>query len=119
MKTQLAFNLASRSPVKKMQDSPGPGAYRNEDVKLKQSPMRSFGIRTETRSKQDTPGPGAYTINDSLQKKAAAAFSLKGRPEDSQLKFNSPGPGEYAVGNLIGKKLELKGIAAGFRSLMK
>jgi hypothetical protein len=85
---------------KKDRDSPGPGAYDGDSVKIKKKEP-SFGFGTQSRlksaGKRQFPDPATYHVKDDLMRKTGQSWGLGyGKKIDLAKTLSSgPGPGTY------------------------
>jgi len=99
------YSIYSRAKSAQIFNTPGPGTYRNEDVKASFSaaPKYSLSSRAKSGSSKKSPGPAAYMLpNSSVAKPATPAYTMRPKPNVGSFTEDlakTPGPGTYKVTN--------------------
>ncbi len=56
MDNQPSYSFGTKINTEKVDQIPGPGAYKTEQVKLDSTPAFTFGTKSELKKRNDTPG---------------------------------------------------------------
>jgi len=97
------YSLYSRSKSATAFNTPGPGTYRNEDVRAshKAAPAYSLTGRAKSGYSNKTPGPAAYMLpRASVNRHGTPAYSMRLKPTTGSFTEDlakTPGPGTYKV----------------------
>merc|ERR1712113_614689 len=97
------YSLYSRTQSAKAFNTPGPGTYRNENVKVthKGAPKYSLSSRAKSGGTNKTPGPAAYMLpRSSVSKPQTPAYTMRPKPNVGSFTEDlakTPGPGTYKV----------------------
>jgi len=96
----------------KKNKSPGPGAYKPDDTKVKnKGPQFGFGTEKKMRYKEKdpSPDPASYQVKDDLMKKTASSIGMGygTKLNLSKTLADTPGPGTYNFRSTVtdGKKI--------------
>lgn len=97
--------------LRKENDSPGPGAYDPDKIKVKKKePQYRFGTDVKLRNinKNPIPDPASYNVKDDIMRKTASSWGMGygSKIDLSKSLTETPGPGSYPFRTTIaeGKK---------------
>jgi len=97
------YSIYSRAKSATQFNTPGPGAYRNENVTAswKAAPKYSLSARSKSGSSTKSPGPAAYMLpKASVAKPGTPAYTMRPKPHTGSFMEDlakAPGPGTYKV----------------------
>lgn len=97
------YSIYSRTKSATQFNVPGPGTYRNENVKIntKAAPNYSLASRAKSSNSKRSPGPAAYMLpRTSVSKPQTPAFTMRPKPNVGSFTEDlakTPGPGTYKV----------------------
>lgn len=97
------YSMYSRAKSATQFNTPGPGAYRNENVTAswKAAPKYSLSARSKSGSSTKSPGPAAYMLpRASVAKPGTPAYTMRPKPHTGSFMEDlakAPGPGTYKV----------------------